>query len=159
MIELNRIRLVLPRELPSRCTHWVPPGTSDTSGVTVHRSAGGSGRSPNTVKAYAHDLKDYWCFTGFRGLDWREARLEDVGEFVASLQLPPAGRSGAVSVLPSATAEVSASTVNRKPRGGQRVLCAPGPQRRRSWRPAGRVEDRWAGRVEAVSASCEQGEA
>ena len=30
-----------------------------------------------------------------RGLGWREARLEDVGEFVAWLQLPPAGRSGA----------------------------------------------------------------
>jgi site-specific recombinase XerD len=41
------------------------------------------GRSPNTVKAYAHDLKDFWGFIGFRGLDWREARLEDVGEFIA----------------------------------------------------------------------------
>ena len=72
------------------------------------------GRSPNTVKAYSHDLKDYWEFLGFRGLDWREARLEDVGEFVAWLQLPPAGRSGEVAVLPSATAHVGASTVNRK---------------------------------------------
>ena len=72
------------------------------------------GRSPNTVRAYAHDLKDYWGFIGFRGLDWREARLEDVGEFVAWLQLPPAGRSGAVAVLPSAAAQVTAATVNRK---------------------------------------------
>ena len=72
------------------------------------------GRSPNTVKAYAHDLKNYWEFISFRSLDWREARLEDVGEFVAWLQLPPAGRSGEVAVLPSAAAEVSASTVNRK---------------------------------------------
>jgi integrase/recombinase XerD len=72
------------------------------------------GWSPNTVKAYAHDLKDYWCFIGFRGLDWREARLEDVGEFVAWLQLPPAGRAGEVAVLPSVTAQVTASTVNRK---------------------------------------------
>ena len=72
------------------------------------------GRSPNTVKAYSHDLKDYWEFLGFRSLDWREARLEDIGEFVAWLQLPPAGRSGEVAVLPSVTAEVSASTVNRK---------------------------------------------
>jgi site-specific recombinase XerD len=31
-------------------------------------------RSPNTVKAYAHDLKDYWTFLTFRGLDWREVR-------------------------------------------------------------------------------------
>ena len=72
------------------------------------------GRSPDTVKAYSHDLKDYWEFLGFRSLDWREARLEDIGEFVAWLQLPPAGRSGEVAVLPSVTAEVSASTVNRK---------------------------------------------
>src|SRR5215467_315293 len=72
------------------------------------------GRSPNTVKAYAHDLKDYWGFLGFRSLDWREARLEDVGEFVAWLQLGPAGRSGEVAVLPSAAARVGASTVNRK---------------------------------------------
>ena len=54
-------------------------------------------RSPNTVKAYAHDLKDFWEFLGRRGLDWREARLEDVGEFVAWLRLPPPGRTCARS--------------------------------------------------------------
>jgi integrase len=59
-------------------------------------------------------LKDYWCFIRFRGLDWREARLEDIGEFVAWLQLPPAGRAGEAAVLPSVTAHVGASTVNRK---------------------------------------------
>src|ERR1039457_6076425 len=31
-------------------------------------------RSPNTVKAYAHDLKDFWEFLGRRGLDWRAGR-------------------------------------------------------------------------------------
>lgn len=72
------------------------------------------GRSPNTVRAYAHDLKDYWQFLAVRCLDWREARLENIGEFVAWLQLPAAGRSGKVAVLPSVTAEVTASTVNRK---------------------------------------------
>jgi len=84
------------------------------------------GRSPNTVKAYAHDLKNYWEFTSFRGLDWREARLEDIGEFVAWLQLPPAGRSGAVAVLLSATAEVSASTVNRKLAAPSFLECGTG---------------------------------
>ena len=68
----------------------------------------------DTASADKNDLKDYWEFISFRGLDWREARLEDVGEFVAWLQLPPAGRSGEVAVLPSAAAEVSAATVNRK---------------------------------------------
>src|SRR6266480_4313142 len=71
-------------------------------------------RSPNTVRAYAHDLKDYWLFLACRGLDWREVRLEDLGEFVAWLRLPPSGRDGLVAVLPSVEHHVSASTVNRK---------------------------------------------
>jgi site-specific recombinase XerD len=72
-------------------------------------------RSPNTVKAYApHDLKDYWTFLTLRGLDWREVRLEDLGEYVAWLRLPPSGRGGQVAVLPSARPHVGASTVNRK---------------------------------------------
>ena len=58
------------------------------------------GRSPNTVRAYAHDLKDYFRFLQRRGLDWREVRLEDIGEFVRWLRQPPAGRAGLVAVLP-----------------------------------------------------------
>jgi integrase/recombinase XerD len=96
---------------------WTVLGDDDVPVVPVDRFLAyltDIGRSPNTVKAYAHDLKDYWSFIGFRSLDWREARLEDVGEFVAWLQLPPAGRAGEVAVLPSVTAHVGASTVNRK---------------------------------------------
>ena len=96
---------------------WTVLGDDDVPVVPVDRFLAyltDIGRSPNTVKAYAHDLKDYWCFLGFRGLDWREARLEDIGEFAVWLQLPPAGRSGEVAVLPSVAAQVSASTVNRK---------------------------------------------
>jgi integrase/recombinase XerD len=63
-------------------------------------------RSPNTVKAYAHDLKDYWVFLTLRSLDWREVRLEDIGEYVAWLRLPPVGRDGVVAVLPSVEAHV-----------------------------------------------------
>jgi site-specific recombinase XerD len=72
------------------------------------------GRSPNTVKAYAHDLKDFLEFLAVRGLDWREVQLEDVGEFVAWLRLPPLGRAGMVAVLPSAVAQVGAASINRK---------------------------------------------
>ena len=68
----------------------------------------------DTATADRNDLKDFWEFLGFRGLDWLEARLEDVGEFVVWLQLPSAGRAGEVAVLPSVTAAVTASTVNRK---------------------------------------------
>jgi integrase/recombinase XerD len=110
--------LVHPVAVPGSGTRsWTVLGDDDVPVVPVDRFLAyltDIGRSPNTVKAYSHDLKDYWAFLGFRGLDWREARLEDVGEFVAWLQLPPVGRSGEVAVLPSATAHVGASTVNRK---------------------------------------------
>jgi site-specific recombinase XerD len=71
-------------------------------------------RSPNTIKAYAHDLKDWFEFLEVRALDWREVRLEDLGEFVAWLRLAPAGRWGSVAMLPSAQHHCSAGTVNRK---------------------------------------------
>ncbi len=69
-------------------------------------------RSPNTVKAYAHDRKDWFEFLVVRGLDWREVRLEDLGEFVAWLRLPP---TGGVALLSSAEHHrCFAVTVNRK---------------------------------------------
>ena len=71
-------------------------------------------RSPNTIKAYAHDLKDWFEFLRTEGLDWREVCLENLGEFVAWLRRPPGLRDGSVSVLPSAERRCAASTVNRK---------------------------------------------
>jgi integrase/recombinase XerD len=71
-------------------------------------------RSPNTVKAYAHDLKDWFVFLAGRRLDWREVRLEDVGGFLAWLRLPPPARDGQVAVLPSVVAHCGQATVNRK---------------------------------------------
>ena len=110
--------LVHPVVVPGSGTRsWTVLGDDDVPVVPVDRFLAyltDIGRSPNTVKAYSHDLKDYWEFLGFRCLDWREARLEDIGEFVAWLQLPPAGRAGEVAVLPSVAAQVGASTVNRK---------------------------------------------
>lgn len=71
-------------------------------------------RSPNTVKAYAHDLKDWFVFLAGRGLDWREVRLEDVAGFVAWLRRPPVARAGSVAVLPSVEHDCGEATVNRK---------------------------------------------
>jgi Phage integrase, N-terminal SAM-like domain len=71
-------------------------------------------RSPNTVKAYAHDLKDWFAFLADRGLDWRAVQLDDVGEFVAWLRLPLQARDGRVVVLPSVAHHCTESTVNRK---------------------------------------------
>jgi integrase/recombinase XerD len=121
--------LVHPVAVPGSGTgSWTVLGDDDVPVVPVDRFLAyltDIGRSPNTVKAYSHDLKDYWEFLSFRSLDWREARLEDVGEFVAWLQLPPAGRSGGVAVLPSATAHVGASTVNRKRRSARSMRTRP----------------------------------
>jgi integrase/recombinase XerD len=110
--------VVHPVAVPGSGTRsWTVLGDGDVPVVPVDRFLAyltDIGRSPNTVKAYAHDLKDYWDFLGSCGLDWREARLEHVGGFVAWLQLPPAGRRGEVAVLPSAAGQVSVTTVNRK---------------------------------------------
>jgi integrase/recombinase XerD len=110
--------LVHPVVIPGSGTRsWTVLGDDDVPVAPVDRFLAyltDIGRSPNTVKAYAHDMKDLWQFLGFRGLDWREARLEDIAEFVVWLQLPAAGRAGEVAVLPSSVPEVSVTTVNRK---------------------------------------------
>ena len=71
-------------------------------------------KSPNTVKAYAHDLKDWFTYLARHGRDWRAVTVEDVAGFVAWLRLPPEGRDGKVAVLPSAGHHCSAASVNRK---------------------------------------------
>ncbi|MFG1952499.1 tyrosine-type recombinase/integrase [Micromonospora sp. NPDC048830] len=71
-------------------------------------------RSPNTIKAYAHDLKDWWVYLARRAMDWQRVDLEAVAGFVAWLRLPPAARSGAVAVLPTVEHHCTAASVNRK---------------------------------------------
>ncbi len=106
-------------------------------------------RSPNTVKAYAHDLKDWFVFLDARVLDWREVRLEDVGEFVAWLRMPPEARAGLVAVLPSVEHHCAEVTVNRKlsavsafyqhaARNGVDL-----GELLRSWQPSGRRPTSW----------------
>jgi integrase/recombinase XerD len=101
----------------SRVPSWTVLGDDDVPVEPIERYLAyltDIERSPNTVKAYAHDLKDYWVFLRHRGLDWREVRLEDIGEYVAWLRLPPTGRDGHIAVLPSVQPHVAASTINRK---------------------------------------------
>lgn len=71
-------------------------------------------KSPNTIKAYAHDLKDWFTYLAGHGRDWRSVALEDVAGFVAWLRLPPQARDGAVVVLPTVAHHCSAASVNRK---------------------------------------------
>ena len=71
-------------------------------------------KSPNTIKAYAHDLKDWFMYLAGHGRDWRSVTLEDVAGFVAWLRLPPQARDGTVAVLPTVAHHCSAASVNRK---------------------------------------------
>ncbi|WP_433237430.1 tyrosine-type recombinase/integrase [Streptosporangium sp. CA-135522] len=71
-------------------------------------------KSPNTVKAYAHDLKDWFVYLTGHDLDWKTATLEDVAGFVAWLRLSPEARHGKVTVLPTVDHHCSAASVNRK---------------------------------------------
>ena len=73
-------------------------------------------RSANTVRAYAHDLRDWFTFCARSGLVWSNVRLEDVGRFVAWLRLAPESRNATnVVALPSVTpVGCSEATVNRK---------------------------------------------
>jgi site-specific recombinase XerD len=101
----------------SRVESWTVLGDDDSPVEPIERYLAyltDIERSPNTVKAYAHDLKDYWVFLAHRGLDWREVRLEDIGEYVAWLRLPRGGRDGQVAVLPLVEPHVGAATINRK---------------------------------------------
>src|SRR6266487_2277487 len=88
--------LVHPVVVPGSGTlSWTVLGDDDVPVVPVDRFLAyltGIGRSPNTVKAYAHDLKNYWEFISFRSLDWREARLEEVGDLLAVWRV--GGRGG-----------------------------------------------------------------
>lgn len=137
----------------SRVESWTVLGDDDVPVEPVERYLAyltAVGRSPNTVKAYAHDLKDYWVFLRGRGLDWRQVRLEDIGEYVAWLRLPGPGRAGQVAVLPSAGPAVTASTVSRKLSAlaafyqhqvrngvdvGGLLTCWQLPGRRGGWKP------------------------
>ena len=59
---------------------WTVLGDDDAPIAPVDRYLGyltDIERSPNTVKAYAHDLKDWFGFLAERGLDWRTVRLDE----------------------------------------------------------------------------------
>ncbi|MCF7547338.1 tyrosine-type recombinase/integrase [Pseudonocardia sp. WMMC193] len=71
-------------------------------------------RSPNTIKAYAHDLKDWLLYLTGGGWDWRTVTVEQLAGFISWLRLPPAARAGEVAVLPSAEAYCAPSSVQRK---------------------------------------------
>ncbi len=111
------MRVQLVRMQESGAESWTLLGDDHVPVEPVERFLGylsSVERSPNTVKAYAHDLKDWFTFLAGLGRDWRAATLEDVAGFVAWLRLPPAARDGRVTVLPSVAHHCSEVSVNRK---------------------------------------------
>ena len=65
-------------------------------------------RSPETVRGYAIGLKFFFDYLADRGLDWREAHVEDVARFVGWLRAPAPN----VVVLEGGPARRSERTVN-----------------------------------------------
>jgi integrase len=66
-------------------------------------------RSPNTVEAYARDLKAFWTFLAARSVEWEAVTIAELGEFSAWARRPAEN----VIVLSERTARRCARTVNR----------------------------------------------
>jgi integrase/recombinase XerD len=78
----------------------------------AHLVAGG--KAPNTVEAYARDLRDLFEWLEQRDWDFRELSLEQLAEFFGWLRRPKETRQPDVMVLPGAPAAVEQSTLTRK---------------------------------------------
>jgi integrase/recombinase XerD len=66
-------------------------------------------RSPNTVEAYARDLRLFWTFLAESGVSWDSVDVAVLGEFAAWARRP----AGNVVLLHDHASRRSASTVNR----------------------------------------------
>jgi integrase/recombinase XerD len=66
-------------------------------------------RSPNTLRAYAHDLRLFFEFLAVRSLEWDRVAVAELGEFAGWLRRP----ADNVVVLPGGRPARSASTTNR----------------------------------------------
>ena len=79
-------------------------------------------RSPNTVKGYAHDLKDWFGFLAGHGLDWRRCSWTTLVTSWPGCGCRPKVRTGEVLALPSVAEHCGDSTVYAQAVGPQRLL-------------------------------------
>lgn len=73
-----------------------------------------TGAAPNTVQAYAHDLKDLFVWLDQAGLDFRRLGLEQLAQFFDWLRRPKPARTPGVFMLPGTAPAVENSTLQRK---------------------------------------------
>jgi integrase/recombinase XerD len=69
--------------------------------------------SPNTVRAYAYDLRDFWVFLGQRDMEYEDVGLEDLAAWMAWIRVPASLRAKNIIRIDSEP-ELAASTVARK---------------------------------------------
>ena len=88
-------------------------------------------RSPNTIKAYAHDLKDWFEFLEVRALDWREVSAggpRRIRRLATAATDRPARWDGDAAL---GRAPLLGRHREQEAVGGQRALHLPRPARRR----------------------------
>lgn len=73
-----------------------------------------TGFAPNTVLAYAHDLKDLFTWLDQQRLDFRQLTLEKLAHFFDWLRRPAPAREPEVFMLPGTTSALENSTLQRK---------------------------------------------
>lgn len=67
-------------------------------------------KSPNTVEAYGYDLKNWWSFLNYKGLDWRNVELSDLEDFAYWLRV---GDISKVISIEPVRAKKSERSINR----------------------------------------------
>ncbi|MCI2421151.1 site-specific integrase [Saccharopolyspora sp. K220] len=72
------------------------------------------GKAPNTVEAYARDLRDLFEWLEQRGWEFRELTLEQLAEFFDWLRRPRRARQSGVFMLPGTVSAVEQNTLVRK---------------------------------------------
>ena len=82
------------------------------------------GCSPNTVAAYAYDLRHLWCFFSARGLDWREFGPPHALELLEALRATPSRRPAQRLGLTVATHADGQPARRLAPASVNRVLAA-----------------------------------